>query len=74
MLLVVMYPWPVYGGPLGLNFANMGNGKMLMTSTQVFRIEPARPEDRRRSALRALRGRARAFSPTPEGLAASNWR
>jgi Flp pilus assembly protein TadG len=40
MLLVVMYPWPVYGGPLGLNFANMGNGAMLMTSTQVFRIEP----------------------------------
>jgi Flp pilus assembly protein TadG len=40
MLLVVMYPWPVYGGPLGLNFANLGSGKMLMTSTQVFRIEP----------------------------------
>ena len=40
MLLVVMYPWPVYGGPLGLNFANLGNGKMLMTSIQVFRIEP----------------------------------
>ena len=40
MLLVMMYPWPVYGGPLGLNFANLGNGKMLMTSTQVFRIEP----------------------------------
>jgi len=40
MLLVVMYPWPVYGGPLGLHFANLGNGKMLMTSTQVFRIEP----------------------------------
>ena len=37
---VVMYPWPVYGGPLGLNFANLDNGKMLMTSTQVFRIEP----------------------------------
>jgi Flp pilus assembly protein TadG len=43
MLLVVMYPWPVYGGPLGLNFANMGNGKMLMTSIQVFRIEPTAP-------------------------------
>ena len=43
MLLVVMYPWPVYGGPLGLNFSNMGNGKMLMTSTQVFRIEPTAP-------------------------------
>jgi Flp pilus assembly protein TadG len=40
MLLVVMYPWPVYGGPLGLNFSNLGNGKMLMTSTQVFRVEP----------------------------------
>jgi Flp pilus assembly protein TadG len=40
MLLVVMYPWPVYGGPLGLNFSNMGNGKMLMTATQVFRTEP----------------------------------
>jgi Flp pilus assembly protein TadG len=40
MLLVVMYPWRVYGGPLGLNFANLGNGAMLMTSTQVFRIEP----------------------------------
>ncbi len=40
MLLVVMYPWPVYGGPLGLNFSNLGNGDMLMTSTQVFRIEP----------------------------------
>ena len=41
MVLVVMYPWPVYGGPLGLNFANLGNGKMLMTSTQVFRTEPS---------------------------------
>jgi Flp pilus assembly protein TadG len=40
MLLVVMYPWSVYGGPLGLNFSNLGNGKMLMSSTQVFRIEP----------------------------------
>jgi Flp pilus assembly protein TadG len=40
MLLVVMYPWPVYGGPLGISFSNMGNGAMLMTSTQVFRIEP----------------------------------
>ncbi len=40
LLLVVMYPWPVYGGPLGLNFSNLGNGKMLMASTQVFRVEP----------------------------------
>jgi hypothetical protein len=40
MLLVVMYPWPVYGGPLALNFANLGNGQMLLMSTQIFRIEP----------------------------------
>ncbi len=40
MLLVVMYPWPVFGGPLGLNFANLGGGNLLMTSTQVFRLEP----------------------------------
>ena len=40
MLLVVMYPWPVFGGPLGLSFATLGNGAMLMTSTQIFRIEP----------------------------------
>jgi Flp pilus assembly protein TadG len=40
MVLVVMYPWPVFGGPLGLNFANLGAATMLMASTQVFRIEP----------------------------------
>ena len=40
MLLVVMYQWPVYGGPLGLNFANLGNGNMLLASTQIFQIEP----------------------------------
>jgi Flp pilus assembly protein TadG len=51
MLLVVMYPWPVYGGPLGLNFANLGNGKMLMTTTQVFRVEPCDERDNPRAAL-----------------------
>jgi Flp pilus assembly protein TadG len=40
MLLVVVYPWPVYGGPLGLNFVNLGASQMLLSSTQVFRIEP----------------------------------
>lgn len=40
MLLIVMYQWPVFGGPLGLNFATLGNGAMLMTSTQIFRVEP----------------------------------
>jgi Flp pilus assembly protein TadG len=40
MMLIVMYQWPVFGGPLGLNFANMGNGMLLMVSTQVFQMEP----------------------------------
>jgi Flp pilus assembly protein TadG len=40
MLLVVMYPWPVYGGPLGLNLANFANNTRLLASTQVFRTEP----------------------------------
>ncbi len=40
MLLVVMYPWPVFGGPLGLNLSNLAGGKLLLASTQVFRIEP----------------------------------
>ncbi len=39
MLLSVMYQWPVYGGILGLNWGNMGNGTLLMTSTQIFKVE-----------------------------------
>ena len=39
MLLIVMYPWPVFGGPLGLSFASFGNGTLLLASTQIFRIE-----------------------------------
>jgi Flp pilus assembly protein TadG len=41
MMLIVMYPWPVFGGFFGLNFSNLGNGALLMTSTQIFQIEPA---------------------------------
>ena len=40
MMLIVMYRWPVFGVPPGLNFANMGNGTLLMSSTQIFQIEP----------------------------------
>ena len=39
MVLIVMYQWPVYGGILGLNWGNMGNGTLLMTSTQIFKVE-----------------------------------
>ncbi len=39
MFLLVAYEWPVYGGILGLNFGTLGNGTLLMTSTQIFKIE-----------------------------------
>ena len=39
MFLLVAYQWPVYGGILGLNFGTLGNGTLLMTSTQIFKIE-----------------------------------
>jgi Flp pilus assembly protein TadG len=39
MFLLVAYEWPVYGGVLGLNFGTLGNGTLLMTSTQIFKIE-----------------------------------
>ena len=40
MMLVVMYQWPVFGGPLSLNLSNLGNGTHLLISTQVFQVEP----------------------------------
>jgi hypothetical protein len=40
MMLVVMYQWPVFGGPLSFNLANLGNGTHLLISTQVFQVEP----------------------------------
>ena len=42
MMLIVMYQWPVIGGPLGmkLSTSGMGNGTFLLVSTQVFQIEP----------------------------------
>jgi len=38
-VLQVMYQWPVLGLPLGVTFANLGNGTYLMMSTQVFMVE-----------------------------------
>ncbi len=40
MILTLMYQWPVIGGPLGVNFTNIGNGTHLLVSTQVFYKEP----------------------------------
>jgi Flp pilus assembly protein TadG len=36
----VMYQWPVFPGPLNLNFANLSNGSYLLMATAVFRNEP----------------------------------
>ncbi|MCI4679720.1 pilus assembly protein [Rhodoblastus acidophilus] len=40
LVLRVMYQFPVYLGPLGLNLANLSNGKRLLMSTAVFQVEP----------------------------------
>jgi Flp pilus assembly protein TadG len=40
-VLRVMYQWPVFPGPLNLNFANLANGQFLMMATAVFRNEPS---------------------------------
>jgi Flp pilus assembly protein TadG len=40
MMLTIMYQWPVISGPLGLTFSNVGNGTYLLSSTEVFYIEP----------------------------------
>lgn len=36
----IMYPWPVYVSLLGLNLADMANGKRLLMATSAFRNEP----------------------------------
>jgi Flp pilus assembly protein TadG len=39
-VMQVMYQWPVFPGPLNLNFANLSNGTYLLMATAVFRNEP----------------------------------
>jgi hypothetical protein len=36
----VMYQWPVFLGPLGLNLANESNGNLLLMATATFKNEP----------------------------------
>jgi Flp pilus assembly protein TadG len=40
MVMRVMYQWPVFLGPLGLNLSNLSNNMLLLMSTAVFRNEP----------------------------------
>ena len=36
----VMYQWPVFLGPLGLNLSNLSNGNRLIMATAAFKNEP----------------------------------
>jgi Flp pilus assembly protein TadG len=36
----VMYQWPVFMGPLGMNLANLNNGHRLLMATSAFKNEP----------------------------------
>jgi len=40
MVMRVMYQWPVFLGPLGLNLSNLSNNMLLLMATSVFRNEP----------------------------------
>jgi Flp pilus assembly protein TadG len=40
VVMRVMYPWPVFLGPLGLSLANQSNNTLLLTATAAFRNEP----------------------------------
>jgi Flp pilus assembly protein TadG len=40
VIVQVMYQWPVFGGPLGFNLANLSNGNRLLVSTLAFKNEP----------------------------------
>jgi Flp pilus assembly protein TadG len=39
-VMQVMYQWPIFPGPLNLNFANLSNGRYMLMATSVFRNEP----------------------------------
>ncbi len=40
VVLRVMYQWPLFLGPLGLNLSNLSNGDRLLVATAVFKNEP----------------------------------
>ncbi|WP_051948895.1 TadE/TadG family type IV pilus assembly protein [Methylosinus sp. PW1] len=40
LVLRVIYQFPVVGGPLGFNLANLPNGRRLLMATAVFQVEP----------------------------------
>ena len=40
VIVRIMYQWPVFGGPLGFNLSNLGNGNRLIMASAAFQNEP----------------------------------
>jgi Flp pilus assembly protein TadG len=40
VVMRLMYRWPVFMGPLGLNLSNLGDGYRLLMATSAFKNEP----------------------------------
>ena len=40
VVMRLMYRWPVFLGPLGLNLSNLGDGYRLLMATSAFKNEP----------------------------------
>jgi Flp pilus assembly protein TadG len=40
VIVRIMYQWPVFGGPLGFNLSNLGNGSRLIMASAAFQNEP----------------------------------
>jgi Flp pilus assembly protein TadG len=40
VVMRIMYQWPVFLGPLGLNLSNLSNGNRLLMATAAFKNEP----------------------------------
>jgi Flp pilus assembly protein TadG len=40
MVVQLVYPWSVFGGPLGFSLANLPGGAAEMMGTSAFRVEP----------------------------------
>ena len=40
VVMRLMYRWPVFLGPLGMNLSNLGNGYRLLMATSAFKNEP----------------------------------
>jgi hypothetical protein len=40
MVVQLVYPWTVFGGPLGFSLSNLPGGAAQMMGVSAFRVEP----------------------------------